>query len=533
MNLLLRFSFLVLFVGSALGVPQGNEEMAPVPEETRSAFENGRMRLDAGDVAGARKYFEAAVQADGSRSENYFYLAVATYRMGEVAAAREYAAKALASAAEAEKERTLELVNAIEGRFQFDQLVVEADQAVARGLLAKAADTYARAFRAAPAQGEVGLRAASLYATRLNRPLEAAALWNKVMASGDRASADAAAAELGQRRVALDTLFASTLAETKSAGDVRKLTLLAEAFPQRAEPHLELAVAEARQRAVRKVVQYLGEAIKLGTDLAIVKSRPEFFQLLQQDGTGEFRTFVNDAFGDSGVAEIEGAHRERSAAKQAALDRENAQRSAEEMARAKQTIWTDVAAELQKLIGRGGSFTWTQRWTSQLNIYHNYSYSNGVSFKDGRLVINTLHDYQTSNSKGTSSDWPTSLNIFYKVPSFASLQSVTTVVSGWAYHDWGAPPSFTPAGVVGPEAQRFRVIVLQFSDQIVEWQGNGKHRPLNLQMNMQSGRVNRVVIPVIFGDLAHAAQVEKLFRRLQKADTASLLELRAMALGSR
>src|SRR6187431_48838 len=86
---------------------------------------------------------------------------------------------------------------------EFDDSLRAGDEAYGKGLLAKAAAAYAKAFRADPTQGEIGLRAAMLYGDRLKNLTEAAVLWQQVLAAGEP-HATTARAELQSHREALD-----------------------------------------------------------------------------------------------------------------------------------------------------------------------------------------------------------------------------------------------------------------------------------------------------------------------------------------
>lgn len=270
------------------------ESAAPFTE----ALDAGKALLEKGDAAAAFGQFQKSVAADAGRFEGYFYLAVASYRQGNLAAAEEYATAALAKAPEAEKPQVQEMLGVIGEKRDFERLVREGDEAVAKGLRAKAAESHRKAFLLFPKQGAVGLRAASIYADNLNQLLSAAVLWQKVIATGDTESAAAARQELNRRQEALSKLLKEHLGmmlEYKAKPQKAPLAQLEEAFPDSIELQVELAAISAQ---VDDVIKHLGRAAALGVDVAAVRYRKEFLLVIHSKKEGPpFRAFITDAFG--------------------------------------------------------------------------------------------------------------------------------------------------------------------------------------------------------------------------------------------
>ncbi len=269
----------------------------------QAALTSGKNKLEAGQVADAWRDFQQAVQADGNQSEGFFYLAVASFRLGDHAAALEYANAALAAAGEQEKPRAAQLVEAIQKAKDTEDLARQGDEAQDNGLNAKAADLYASAFQLSPDRGDLALKAATLYANRLNRLLEAAVLFQGAIASGDAASADAAGVELGALHASLQQLYRNELPRAVSRGDLATLVQLSQAFPIEVQPRLEVASLHAAKDDGKTVASWLGQAVKLGAGFDAVKERTSFLDLWGKDDA-TFKTFIADAFGPTAVSEM-------------------------------------------------------------------------------------------------------------------------------------------------------------------------------------------------------------------------------------
>lgn len=275
----------------------------------RAGFEDslraGRTSLELGDASAAFGHFQRAAQADPAHYEGYFYLAVAAYRMANFTAAAEYADLALQRAPAVEQARVREMIGVIGEKKEFARRVQEGDEAFGKGLMAKAADAYANAYRLFPNQGSAGLKAATIYAGQLERLLEAATLWQKIAAEADAASATAAREELGRRAAELERLYASRMAQLeqfKKAANPAPLVALVAAFPAKLDARVELAAIYAGRRETRSAIAQLVEANKLGLKPGAFQQRKEFIALLQPTGDAEFAQFVTDAYGGNVAA---------------------------------------------------------------------------------------------------------------------------------------------------------------------------------------------------------------------------------------
>jgi tetratricopeptide (TPR) repeat protein len=296
----------------------------------RQAIEKGKTLLQGGKHSEAFQQLQKAMTADPAHYESYFYLAVTSYRMGNLSAAEEYGKQAQARAPESDKASVQEMMKVITEKRKFERHEQAGDEAFNKGLMARAADEYRQAYLLFPNQGQVGLKAAAIYAERLDQPLDAALLWTRIAASGDEKSAAAARAGLVQHERALEGVYKERMAAAKIDG----LLLLIEVFPHRVDPRFAAAVHFAGRRDVDQAVRHLSEAIKIGIPSSKIAEQPEFRALLAHGGDGSpFDRFLNDAFG----AEIPRRMKEQNQQEQAAQRRATAARKlnnyADELAR--------------------------------------------------------------------------------------------------------------------------------------------------------------------------------------------------------
>ncbi|MGC4074209.1 MAG: hypothetical protein QM760_17200 [Nibricoccus sp.] len=272
-----------------------------------AALSRGKQLLDDSKPAAALIEFQNAAQADPANYEGYFYTAIASYRLGNLAAAEEYARLALEKAPEAEKSRVQEMLGVIGEKQSYERLEAEGDAALAKGLRAKAAESYRKAYLLFPKDGRLGLKAASLYADNLRKPLDAAILWQKVASQADEQSRDAARQELTQRHAALDKIFTEELKRAKTTQrrvPLETLNRLIEAFPDRAEPLLEASAFYDGKKNYEKAVEHLSRACAIGVDVNDVQFRQEFMWAVNSKESTAMATFIEEAFGAETVANM-------------------------------------------------------------------------------------------------------------------------------------------------------------------------------------------------------------------------------------
>jgi len=245
---------------------------------------------------------------------------------------------------------------------EFDDSLRTGDEAYGKGLLAKAAAAYAKAFRADPTQGEIGLRAATLYADRLKNLLEAARLWQQVLAAGEP-HATTARAELQSYRDALDELLSSKLAElhhwivgvvsyangVRMTKDPAEALRLAEAFPESMELQVELALLYAGNDNIEETVVHLQSAARLGLSADDFLARKEFTDSFARTGFDSAKgrpvaEFVRDAYGDDTLGKIR-TELQRRADETVRLAREKAEKERQARLATERkdlTAWRDI-----------------------------------------------------------------------------------------------------------------------------------------------------------------------------------------------
>lgn len=267
------------------------------------ALERGRHLLDQGQAADALLEFRKAIDAGVAEYQGYLFAAIASYRLGDLASAAQDGKNALPliqpddTNADAQKAR--EVIAMILKKNTFAQKRAEGDAAYGDGLMAKAADAYAAAFAADPSASEVGLKAAGLFADRLNRLLDAAVIWQTVIHQAG-ASAAAAQSEWVRHQQALDQLLASTLShqdEWRKSPDLTDPLHLAQAFPDNQELQLILAECYADANDETKTVKYLKNASRLGLTFEQFAKQAIFAERIAAEPEGPLAAFVRDAFG--------------------------------------------------------------------------------------------------------------------------------------------------------------------------------------------------------------------------------------------
>lgn len=361
------------------------------PAECARRLLAGKAFLDSGDLEKAQAEFAAATKADESEPWVYFYRAVVAYRLADYPEALRLANSGIGGVndvfaygdptdeTKAQLARFTELRDAIQVKLdatggragenplkkkqEFADALKEGDDAYAKGLLAKAAAAYAKAFRADPTQGEIGLRAATLYADRLKNLLEAARLWQQVLAAGEP-HATAARAELQSHRDALDKLLRSELAElhnwivglvlyvngVRTNKDPAEALRLAEAFPESVELQVELALLYAGNDNIEETVAHLQSAARLGLSADDFLARKEFIQSFTRISLDSAKgrplaEFVRDAYGDDTLGKIRTELKRR--ADEVARQTEETKRRAREQVEKERKA--RLAAELKEL----------------------------------------------------------------------------------------------------------------------------------------------------------------------------------------
>jgi len=529
------------------------------PAEAARRLLAGKALLERGELERAREEFNQAQAADDLQPLAYFYQAVAAYRLGDYPAALQRAEGGLGvlrdvysygsptPETDAQQKRFTELRDAIQAKLdttggkagenpekkkqEFAAALQEGDEAYAHGLMAKAAAAYARAYRADPTQGEIGLRAATLHADRLKNLLEAATLWQQVVVAGEP-HATAARAELQLRRDALDAVLRDGLSRREKwrrSGDPAEALRLAAAFPESTELQVELAILFARKGQVNELIAHLQAASRLGLGADEFLAQVEFLNALEKSGgldtAGGQRIagFVRDAYGEDTLGRIR-TELKRRVDETARLAREKAeQENRRKLAteRTKLTAWRDAQRsvlrnEANQILSRRNGIEVevidTQPAKNHAKRRHFTTRSSYLLFENDHYHLKTeeLHRSVRANGAETSS----STTFTHTFRSFGGYLRVNTAPSNWI--DRASPSPMVP---VEPHRRLCRVLdLIIYNGGIFErswWRdGNGDvTRGPDLPNNSSIG------FHVMLED-AEFARLQQLFARLAQLDAA-------------
>jgi hypothetical protein len=488
------------------------DSAATYPAEAARRLLAGKALLDQGDVEKARQEFAQALKADDLQPMVYFYQAVVAYRLGDYPRALERANEGSGVLRDneinggstpelaAQQARFAELEKAIEAKLattggkagenplkkkqDFEAALNEGDEAYSKGLLAKAAAAYARAFRADPTQGEIGLRAASLFADRLKNPLDAAILWQQVLAAGEP-HATTARAELQSHHDALAAVLAGGLQRVRSGNqnrstvnglpmliDPTEALRLAEAFPESTELQVEIAARYAWPGLIDDILAHLQAASRLGLTPDEFLARKEFVDYLERVGEKDagaqrLSAFVRDAYGEETLGVVR-TELKRRAEETARLAREKAEK--ERQAR--------VAKELKELTAwRDGERSKTMQEMNRLLVARDDIAVEMAETRPGKKAAPRFTNARTTSFSLRSSGgyWlghslryvlyrPKGAQTSYEdariqIRSFASLRQVEWWPSSWEYFPARLPRgsasvSFLPASAAQRELSK-------------------------------------------------------------------------------
>jgi tetratricopeptide (TPR) repeat protein len=579
-RLLLILSLLIVSASAASDIPgpaslpesvPHGDSPATHPAEAARRLLAGKALLEQGEVEPAMAEFNRALAADDGQPLVYFYQAVAAYRLGDYPRALQraengagvvadiYAYGTPTAETDALAARFKELKDAIQKKLaetggkagenpeakkrEFAAAMKEGDEAYGKGLAAKAATAYTRAYRADPTQGEIGLRAASLHADRLKDLFEAALLWQQVLAGGEP-HATAARAELQARRDALDSLLREGLGrreQWRRSGDPAEALRFAAAFPESTELQVELAILFARQGRVDEMIAHLEAASRLGLSADDFLAQKEFVDYLEKSGginsAGGLRLsgFVRDAYGASTLATI-GTELKRRADEVARAAREKA-------AQERQAI---LAAERQKLGGRRDARRKvlvneaSQIFSRRNNVEVETAGATPSKYNQGRrhlmyratqfsfdgqaYVLSTDLLNRSVRKNGATTD---SGNTYtYMISSFASFRAAATQPSNWIDYDVNSPFQ-----VLGPNRALCKRLEINFTAGVVLEQAVYRDANGDVSRNPELRDYSQVSVGVMLDD-AEVARLQELFAELARLDAAgnNIEKLRALQL---
>lgn len=180
-SLVHRFRFVCLAL-ALCGPPAWAADHAALVNQAREELQNDRF-IEA--LATAKD----AVRANGNDYKGHYYTGLAYLGLGRFDEADDAAARAMRLAPESARPGVEKLVDAIKARRQSSGNVAAADAALAEGLLGKAARLYEEAWVAGKNNHSLAIKAADIYARRLDQPVDAARVLRQVVAADPQSDA--------------------------------------------------------------------------------------------------------------------------------------------------------------------------------------------------------------------------------------------------------------------------------------------------------------------------------------------------------
>lgn len=237
------------------------------------SVDEARQLLTQGRFIEALAAAQDAQRADPQNYQAFYYVAMAQMGLRQYDAAEAGAAAALRLAPESARAAVEKLAETIRSLRQGTSNVAEADAALNEGLIGKAARLYELAWQAGRNAPDYAFKAAGLYATRLNQPVDAARVLRDVRtARAGSADADKAAAEL---QAIAPTLRSIAEAQVKGAARLpfdqaeAKLREAEDADPDYPETYrlrARLAAASGSVEATKSALKALARRNLLTTD---------------------------------------------------------------------------------------------------------------------------------------------------------------------------------------------------------------------------------------------------------------------------
>jgi tetratricopeptide (TPR) repeat protein len=280
-----RFVFLASFCCTLLsGVLYG--QTTSYGDLIAAANEQARQ----GDLLQCVSTAQSAIKSSPDKFEGYYLCGFCLYKQSLLQDALGYAQKSLERAPADSKAQVEKLISAISGEITYEEQKQIGDQAYQRGLWAKAASSYADAWRAAKNHADIGLEAAEILDNKLNRPLDSALILNEITAHPQDAT------NLSKANQLLSDVRPKVLAEGHrqlKAGQLafdggnyssakEPLGVAASALPE-STPDLLLSRIYAREGNLDKAIAELSAA-SLKTPLQL-----DFF-----DSVSEFDAYLNN-----------------------------------------------------------------------------------------------------------------------------------------------------------------------------------------------------------------------------------------------
>ncbi len=255
------------------------------------------------DLLSQERFIEAlaaakdATRIDGSDYRAHYYVAMAYMGLRQFDAAESEASDALTKAPDSARPAVEKLAGTIRSLRQGTTSVTDADTALSEGLIGKAARLFEEGWNSGRNAPDFAFKAADLYATRLNQPIDAARVLRQVQqAMPGSAAYDQAEAELKKISPTLRQIATARVAEARTLDWSRAapvLTAAEDADPTYPEIYLTratLAGASGSAELMESAIKDLARRNLINLDN--LQALPNIGRLMQQSDFAQFMTDV-------------------------------------------------------------------------------------------------------------------------------------------------------------------------------------------------------------------------------------------------
>jgi tetratricopeptide (TPR) repeat protein len=301
-------ALLVASLSSLASFPAAAQEPSPA-----SSTAQADALVRAGRYPEALAEALSAIQRDPSDYKPYYYAAYALYKQNRLDEAAPYAQKALEHAPESDRAGVQRLVDAISNYRSRDQFIQSATEAEQSGLIAKAADIDAQAWKAAPdTSQDLGLKAAHIWVERIPQPLQAATILNYIAAHPQQpAYLEDAQKLLTALQAPLRNVYNSDMnrGNANMQQPVQALASFAEASqaePQERAPHYMMAQCYMLLNRPDEAMKEILMISRMGGDANEMTQSNVWQESLYQLGVdAQFAPTIRDAFGPGLLAQAQ------------------------------------------------------------------------------------------------------------------------------------------------------------------------------------------------------------------------------------
>jgi hypothetical protein len=276
-------------------------------EDFDSLIARARQQAQAEQFLDCLATAQDAVKADPQNYKGYYYAALALYRDDKLEEAQPFLEQARAKAGSESQATVGKLAEAIGYRRTALVEIKAGDDAMNDGLAGKAAQAYQRAWEAGRLNPAIGLKAANLYAERLNAPLAAAQILRQILDKFPNSKpGEDAAGLLAKLGPVLATTAQAYLQQAGRAEHDNKKSLLEKAVaadPNLTPAYFSLASLAAQDNDSSEMYVALRELAKRGA-LDVPRLSAAGFERFY--GEDAFQQFVRDALGEAALQEVKG-----------------------------------------------------------------------------------------------------------------------------------------------------------------------------------------------------------------------------------